>query len=100
MIKCIKVIFEGIYQDESRLTTNAKYGIMDELQEYYSVKEFAVLIRVHYNTVIRSIKAGKLIALRIGYGKKATYRIPHSEINRIAFLNLEELVNEIIERKK
>ena len=73
---------------------------MEELPEFYSVKEFALLVGVHYNTIIRSIKAGRLAAFRIGAGKKACYRISRSEINRIAFKDLEELVSQIIERKK
>lgn len=72
----------------------------NEQKDYLSVKEFAVLIGVHYNTVIRSIKNGRLNAFRIGIGKKAAYRIARIEINRIAFCDLEELVSKIIERKK
>jgi len=74
--------------------------IDEPMKEFYSVKEFAVLIGVHYNTVIRSIKNGKLNAFRIGIGKKATYRIARIEINRIAFCDLEDRVNKIIEGKK
>ena len=73
---------------------------MEELKEYFSVKEFASFIGVHYNTVLRSIKCGRLCAFRIGSGKKATYRIPRSEINRISFYDLEDLVSKIIEAKK
>jgi len=73
---------------------------MDEIKDFFSVKEFACYIGVHYNTVIRSIKAGRLNAFRVGFGKKACYRIPRSEINRIAFCDLEELVSKIIEGKK
>jgi excisionase family DNA binding protein len=67
--------------------------------EYISVKEFAVKMRLHYNTVIRAIKSGRLNAVRIGSGKKAAYRISLSEINRIALFDLEELVSKIIEEK-
>ncbi len=70
------------------------------LQEYLTVKEFANKIGVHYNTVIRAIKRGRLSAFRLNDGKRACYRIPVSEINRIAFSDLEKLVSEIIERKK
>lgn len=68
-------------------------------KEYLSVKEFAALINVHYNTVIRAIKGGKLNAFRIGIGKKATFRIPRSEIHRIALYDLENLVSKMIEEK-
>jgi len=75
--------------------------MMDELQnEFLSVKEFASHVGVHYNTILRSIKKGRLNAFRIGAGKKAVFRIPRSEINRIAFMDLEQMVSEIIKRKK
>jgi len=67
--------------------------------EYLSVKEFASKLRIHYNTVIRAIKSGRLNAVRIGAGKKATFRIPASEIHRIALCDLESLVSKIIEEK-
>lgn len=72
--------------------------MMDGQAEFLSAKEFASLIGVHYNTVIRSIKRGRLSAFRVGEGKRACYRISRSEINRIAFQDLEKMVNEIIER--
>lgn len=67
--------------------------------EFLSVKEFAAKIHVHYNTVLRAIKCGKLNAFRIGIGKKCAYRIPSCEINRIALCDLEDLVSRIIEEK-
>ncbi len=67
--------------------------------EYLSVKEFASKIRVHYNTVLRAIKTGKLNAVRIGSGKKATFRISSTEIHRIALCDMEKLVSTIIEEK-
>lgn len=73
---------------------------MDNIfSEYLSVKEFASLIGVHYSTVIRSIKSGRINAFRIGSGKKSTYRIARSEINRIALFDMEALVSKIIEEK-
>ena len=73
---------------------------MEDSKEYLSAKEFAAKIGVHYKTVLRSIKNGRLSAFRVSTGKKACYRISVSEINRIAFCDLETLVNEIIERKR
>jgi excisionase family DNA binding protein len=67
--------------------------------EYLSVKEFAALIHVHYNTVLRAIKTGKLTAFRIGRGKKCAYRISRYEINRIALMDMEDMVSRIIEEK-
>ena len=67
--------------------------------EFLSIKEFAVLINVHPNTVRRSIKKGVLNAFRIGKGAKAVYRIPRVEINRLAFAHLEEMIEKIIDKK-
>jgi excisionase family DNA binding protein len=68
--------------------------------EYLTVKEFASKMGLHYNTIVRAIRKGRLNAVRIGDGVKASYRIPVSEIHRIALCDLEKLVSKIIEEKK
>ncbi len=77
---------------------NMHNRVMPE-DEYLSAKEFASKIRVHYNTVLRAIKSGRLNAVRIGEGKKASFRIAKSEINRIAVCDMEEMITRIIEEK-
>ena len=67
--------------------------------DFLSIKEFAFLIKVHPNTVRRSIKKGRLNAFRVGEGCKAVYRIPLTEINRLAILNMETVMNSIIDQK-
>ncbi len=69
-------------------------------KEFLSVKEFAALVGVHYNTVIRAIRGGKLNAFRINDSRKSSYRIARSEIHRIALFDLEELVSKIVEEKR
>lgn len=59
---------------------------------YMSIKEFARLVSVHPMTVRRCIKRGKLQFLNLGTAKRPLYRIPSSEINRIAEFDLEELI--------
>lgn len=74
---------------------------MEENQkEYLSIKEFAILICVHQNTVRRAIKNGKISAFRIGSGKRASYRIARCEINRVALVDLEEIVKRMIRHEK
>ena len=68
-------------------------------KEYLTVKEFAARLGLHYNTVIRSIQKGRLNAVRIGHGIKSAYRIPTSEIHRIAACDLEKLVSKMIEER-
>jgi Helix-turn-helix domain len=59
--------------------------------ELLTVKQFALLIKMHYNSVIRNIKSGRIKAFRISAGDKAAFRIPRSEIHRIAeFYIMEE----------
>lgn len=70
------------------------------MEEYLTIKEFAGKLRVHPNTVRLSIKKGKLQCVRIGIGKRAGYRIPASEISRIALFDLKHLVKKILEEEK
>ena len=67
------------------------------MEEYLSIKEFAVLLKLHQNTVRRAIKAGKLQAFRIG---NKCYRIPKSEIGKIVLFDLKNMVEKIIEEKR
>jgi excisionase family DNA binding protein len=67
--------------------------------EILTIKEFAALVKMHYNTIFRAIKKGRINAFRISSGKKAAYRIPKSEINRIGILDLEIYINAIVEKR-
>lgn len=72
----------------------------DVCEEFYSIVKFAKLLDVHPNTIRRLIKNGRLSAIRLCTGKRTTYRIAKSEINRIALFDLEEMINKIIEQRK
>ena len=65
-------------------------------QDFLSIKEFALILRVHPNTIRRAIKSGRINAFKVGYGKKAVYRIARTEINRIALFDLEDMIEKII----
>jgi len=60
---------------------------MNENLAYVSVKEFAKMLQVHPNTIRNSIRNGRINAFKINSGKKAMYRIPVYEIQRIAELD-------------
>lgn len=69
---------------------------MDE--DFLSIKEFAAKIGMHPNSVRRSIKVGKLIAIRISDGKRAAYRIPITQLHVLAIYNMEKVINTLIEK--
>ena len=71
----------------------------EEDEQFLSVKNFADLVNLHQNTIRRSIKDGRLSAFKIGSGKRAKYRIPRSEINRISMIDLEKIVEKMVQDK-
>jgi excisionase family DNA binding protein len=66
---------------------------MESNNEFLSVKEFAKLIGVHPNTVRNSIKSGRISAFKVGNGDRSDYRIPRSEINRMACVDLKKIIH-------
>ena len=70
-----------------------------ELPDFLTIKEFASLIRVHPNTVRRSIQNGRISAFRIGSGSRSGYRISKIEIQRLSVVDLEKIVTRIVEER-
>ena len=66
---------------------------------FYSVCEFAKKLNVHPNTIRRSIKSGKIHAIRIGKGDRASYRIYPEELDRLSLVDMEKIVDKIVEQK-
>lgn len=73
--------------------------MIDPSNAFYSIKEFARKLGVHTNTIRRAIKSGRIGGFKVGSGKKSIYRIPHSEIDRIALFDMEQMVEKIIEKR-
>ena len=67
--------------------------------EFLSVNEFAKKLSKHQNSIRRAIKSNVIIAIRIGKGSRASFRIHISEINRVGMVNLENIVNKLVEEK-
>lgn len=70
-----------------------------ELKDFFTIDTFAKEIGVHPNTVRKMIKNGHLSAFRIGGGKTSAYRIAKSEINRLCLVNLEDIVEDLVNKK-
>lgn len=70
---------------------------------YYTVKEFAGKLNVSPTTIRRAILYGRIHAFRIGKGKRSSYRIISSELERMAAFDASEIIEnrakEIAENK-
>jgi excisionase family DNA binding protein len=78
-----------------------KNSYMEKIEpDFFSVKEFAAKVGVHPNTIRRSISRGRISAFKIGSGKRSSYRIAKTEINRIALFDLEKFIEDVIEKRK
>ncbi len=60
------------------------------IMEFLTVEEFAKRLKMHVNTVRKSIKAGKIFASRPSTGKNAPYRIAESELERLYIQGMHE----------
>ena len=67
--------------------------------DFVSIKEFAALLGVHPDTIRRSIRRGRINAIRVGGGKRSVYRIPKTETNRMAVCDLEYLISKEVEKR-
>lgn len=68
--------------------------------EFFTVKEFAKIFKVHPNTVYRAIDCGRIQAFRVGQGKKASFRIFKTEIERMAAFDANEMIENIIKKRQ
>lgn len=68
-------------------------------REFLSIKEFAQLIGVHPNTVRNAIFSGRIYAFRVGSGGKSPFRIPRTEVQKMAFYDFEIILEKLIDKK-
>lgn len=64
-----------------------------------SIKEFALKLKVHPNTIRRSIKCGRISAIKIGSGKRHVYRISTTEILRMAEIDMQQYVELEVQKR-
>lgn len=62
---------------------------------YYTVEEFAKILKIGPQSIRRAIRAGRIQAFRVSIGKKAAYRISETEFDRIAVMSYQETLNNI-----
>jgi len=74
-------------------------AMTNEEPDFLTIKEFALMIRVHPNTVRRSIQKGRISAFRIGEGAHSGFRIPRAEVNRLSVVDLEKIVKKLIDER-
>lgn len=53
--------------------------------EVYTIEEAAKKLRVHPNTIYKMCRSGKLGAFRSGEGKRASWRIPGSGLEKLHY---------------
>lgn len=53
-------------------------------KEFLSVVEFAKLLGLHPNTIYKAIQSERINAFRLTGTKKSSWRIPRTEITRLA----------------
>lgn len=74
--------------------------VMENTKDFLSILEFSQKLGKHPNTIRRAIKNGRISACRIGASQRSSYRIPVSEIDRVSLLNLEEVIENIIQKRE
>jgi len=69
-------------------------------KDFLTLHEFCERLGIHYNTARKMIISGRLSAFKLGVGGKTSdYRIPASEVHRLAEVSLGEIVDKIVEKK-
>ena len=71
---------------------------MEDVKEFYTIKEFAQKLRVCTNTIRKSIKLGHIQYTRTGPGEKASYRIPVTEAQRMCEKDMLKLIEQVAEK--
>ncbi len=72
---------------------------MKKKVEFFTVDEFAEVLRVHPNTIRKAIRTGRIQAFKTSGGRKASYRIYRSEIERMAAFDATEMIENIIRER-
>lgn len=61
------------------------------MDKFYTVKEFAEILRVHPNTVRKMIKMNRLHPINTGCISRPTYKIPEDDLLRLRAESFKEI---------
>lgn len=62
-----------------------------QMEEFFTVKEVAGMLKVHPNTIYRAIMKGYILAIRVGDKRRSPYRI-----SKLIIENMHPHVNKFI----
>lgn len=68
-------------------------------KDFYSVREFAEKLGVSDRTIRRAIYNGRISIIRVGSTEKSAIRIPKSEIDRLALIELRDIAIKMIKNE-
>lgn len=68
-------------------------------ESFLTVKQFADMVKMHPNSIYKAIRKGRLQAFRITDSRQSAWRIPESEVNRIAIKDMDVILNKIITQR-
>jgi len=69
------------------------------MDDFYTVEQFARKLKLHPNSVRRKIGEGKIQAINLGLGRYKIWRIPKDEIERLGVFDLENLINKVVDER-
>ncbi len=67
-------------------------------KDFYTIPEFAKKLGIHAQTLRKAIKSGRINGFRIGDGQ-SRFRIPASEVQRLALFDLKEVLKKLREEE-
>ena len=72
---------------------------MEDQEKFYTIQEFSDLLRIHPNTIYKSVKNGRIQAMRIGEGRRSSYRISSNELSRLREFDMMKIIEKIVDEK-
>ena len=72
----------------------AKFSMLRDMnKDFYTIDEFAAILRVHPATLRTAIKNGNVRAYRLANNRRSPFRIPIDELERIKASSITQSLN-------